>query len=68
MTRFIDEHRDQFGVEPICTVMEFAVSTYHAAKKREAGPSRRAVEDEDVLTEIRRMHHDSGRLYGAAKV
>jgi transposase InsO family protein len=68
MTRFIDAYRGEFGVEPICTVMEFAVSTYYAAKKREHSPSRRAVEDEQVLAEIRRVHGDSGGLYGAEKV
>jgi transposase InsO family protein len=68
MTRFIDTYRDQFGVEPICTVMKFAVSTYYAAKKRERNPSRRVVEDEWVLSEIRRVHDESGGLYGAAKV
>ena len=32
---FIDEHRDEFGVEPICTTLQVAPSTYYAAKKRE---------------------------------
>jgi hypothetical protein len=29
MVRFIDAHRDAFGVEPICAVLPIAPSTYH---------------------------------------
>ena len=32
---FIDSYRDRFGVEAACAVLEFPVSTYYAAKKRE---------------------------------
>jgi putative transposase len=42
---FIDEHRDVFGVEPICRVLQMASSTYYTAKKRETAPSARAVRD-----------------------
>ena len=42
---FIDAHRDEFGVEPICNVLQFAPSTYRAAKRRESAPSARAVRD-----------------------
>ena len=41
MTRYIDAHRDIFGVEPICQVLEVAPSTYYAARSRP--PSARAV-------------------------
>lgn len=30
MTSFIDEHRGEYGVEPICRVLPIAPSTYHA--------------------------------------
>ncbi len=32
MSAFIDQHRDRFGVEPICNVLQFAPRTYYAAK------------------------------------
>jgi hypothetical protein len=34
---FVDEYRDQFGVEPICSVLQFAPSAYrrHAARQRD---------------------------------
>jgi putative transposase len=74
VTAFIDEHRERFGVEPICAALReqgygIAPSTYYAAKSRPL--SARAVRDEVVLGHIRRVHNDAkiGRgLYGARKV
>jgi putative transposase len=71
---FIDEHRDRFGVEPICRVLsghgvQIAPSTYYAARNR--APSARARRDGQLTAEIRRVHADPniGRgLYGARKV
>lgn len=68
MSGFVDERRDEFGVEPICEVIEFPASTYYAAKKREREPSERAVKDEELLSEVRRVWEESGKLYGARKV
>ena len=42
---FIDEHRDELGVEPICKALQVAPSSYYAAKHREVAPSARAVRD-----------------------
>ena len=36
MVRYIDAHRDEFGVEPICSTLQMAPSTYYAAKTRPA--------------------------------
>ena len=38
MVEFIDEHRDEYGVEPICQVLPIAPSTYyeHEARTRRA--------------------------------
>ena len=66
MTRFVDEHRDRFGVEPICRELQVAPSTYYACKARE--PSARAVRDEQLKNEIRRVYNDNYRVYGARKV
>ena len=32
--QFIDEQRDEFGVEPICATLQVAPSTYYAMKSR----------------------------------
>jgi len=64
----IDAHRDEYGVEPICRVLEVAPSTYYAVKARERDPSERALSDQRMLVEIGRVHEASKGLYGARKV
>lgn len=34
MVRYIDAHRDEFGVEPICRTLAVVPSTYYSAKSR----------------------------------
>ncbi len=63
---FIDAHRERFGVEPICRVLQFAASTYWSAKRR--GPSARALRDEALKARIARVHADNYGVYGARKV
>ena len=65
---FIDEHRDRFGVEPICRALQIAPSTYWARKRAEREPSGRTLADRRLLSEIRRVHEHSRGLYGARKV
>jgi putative transposase len=38
MVAFIDDHRERFGVEPICAVLSIAPATYLRHKGRTAGP------------------------------
>lgn len=64
----IDAHRDEYGVEPICRVLEVAPSTYYAVKAREREPSERALRDAQLLEEIRRVYNASRGRYGARKV
>jgi putative transposase len=66
MTRFIDTHRDRFGVEPICQVLQVAPSTYYAHKARP--PSARAVRDARLKVEIKRVYKDNFEVYGAEKL
>ncbi|MFC6087482.1 IS3 family transposase [Sphaerisporangium aureirubrum] len=66
MNAFIDAHRDRFGVEPICRVLEHATSTYYAARSRP--PSARALHDERLKTEIMRVFEDNYRCYGVGKM
>jgi putative transposase len=68
--RFISEHKDRFGVEPICRVLSqhgwpIAPSTYYDAARR--APSARAVRDERLKTLISRVHRDNYGVYGARK-
>jgi putative transposase len=64
--RFIDAHRSRFGVEPICRVLQVAPSTYYAAKSRPL--SARAVRDEGLRVQIRRVWEANYRVYGSQKL
>ena len=66
MTAFIDERRGEFGVEPICSVLPIAPSTYYAAKQRPA--SARSLRDAELVEKIRKAWKDSRGRYGARKV
>ena len=66
MTTYIDAQRDRYGVEPICTVLQFAPATYYAAKSRPA--SARSRRDEGLKGEITRIWNEHRRVYGADKV
>lgn len=71
MNRFIDEHRDVYGVEPICKVLPIAPSTYHEHAARRADPSRipvRMQRDEALCVDIQRVWEENFRVYGARKV
>jgi putative transposase len=66
MTRYIDDHKHRYGVEPICTVLQVAPSTYYAAKKR--APSQRACQDASLKPELQRVHRDNFGVYGVRKM
>jgi putative transposase len=62
VSRYIDEHRGRFGVEPICKVLDVSASAYY---QRASGPcSSRAVEDERLLGRIREVHAANYYAYG----
>jgi putative transposase len=65
---FIDDHRAEYGVEPICEVLQFAPSTYYAAKARARAPSARQVRDTQLKAAIRRVWDDNFGVYGQRKV
>jgi transposase InsO family protein len=64
----VDTCRDRFGVESICQVIDFAVSTYYAAKKRVTSPSTRHRQDAELIPLIHAVWEKSRRLYGARKI
>jgi transposase InsO family protein len=71
MIAFIDDHRDTYGVEPICRVLPIAPSTCHAHGARRADPAKqspRARQDEVLMGQIRRVHEANFGVYGARKV
>lgn len=71
MRRFIDEHRQFFGVESICKVFQIAPSGYwkHAACQRNPDlRSARAIADEQRIEQIQIVWDKNKRVYGADKV
>ena len=70
MRGFVDQHRDTFGVEPICKVLKIAPSgnRRHAAQQRSpALPCARAKRDEGLLPQIERVWQANMQVYGADK-
>ena len=68
---YIDAHRDEFGVEPICRVLtehgcKIAPSTYHASKTRPA--SARAVRDAAMMQILMVLWVTNRKVYGAHKL
>ena len=62
MSRYIDEHRGRFGVEPICRALGVSASAYYQRATGER--SARAVEDERLLGRIRELHAANYFAYG----
>lgn len=65
---FIDDNRDEFGVEPICRALQVAPSTYYAAKRRQLAPSARAVRDAVMLQLLLALWVANRKVYGAHKL
>jgi transposase InsO family protein len=71
MTTFIDDHRETYGIEPICAVLPIAPSTYYEQKRRQSDPGRfppRAQRDEVLRGHIGRVWKDNFEVYGIRKV
>ncbi len=66
MTAFIDEHKEKVGVEPACSALQVAPSTYYAVKTRPA--SARECQDAALEREIARVHDANFGVYGVRKV
>jgi putative transposase len=64
--RFIEVHKDRWGVEPICRTLQVAPSTYYAAVRRP--PSERARRDAVLGQMIRSVWEEHRGVYGADKV
>jgi putative transposase len=64
IVEFIDAHREEHGVEPICEQLQVAPSTYYAAKTRR--PSARSVTDAATTAVIEKVQNFG--VYGARKI
>jgi len=71
MVAYIDGHRGEFGVEPICRELtaagvKIAPSTYYAAKTRP--PSARAIRDAVMMQVLMTLWVTNRKVYGAYKL
>jgi putative transposase len=62
VSRYIDEHRGRFGVEPICRTLGVSASAYYQRKTGER--STRVIEDERLVALIRELHAANYFAYG----
>jgi putative transposase len=66
VSRYIDEHRGGFGVEPICRDPGVSASAYY---QRASGQrSARAIADERLLERIREVHRANFYAYGSRRM
>ena len=71
MIAFIDEHRDVYGIEPICRLLPIAPSTYYRLAGRRSDPEQwpaRARRDAELKALIRAVWHENLGVYGMRKV
>lgn len=66
IVEFIDDQRAEFGVEPICVVLQVAPSTYYAARSRPL--SARAVRDAALKVTLLALWKANFEVYGARKL
>jgi putative transposase len=64
--KFITRYRHHWGVEPICSALQVAPSTFYAAVGRK--PSRRSERDEELQVQIERVHRENFGVYGIEKM
>jgi putative transposase len=62
VSAYVDQHRERFGVEPICRTLDVSASAYYQRASGER--SARAVEDERLLGVIRVTHKQNYEAYG----
>lgn len=71
MIGFIDKHRQDYGVEPICRVLPIAPSTYHdhvAKRRNPALAAPRVQRDIALQVEVDRVFSENFKVYGVRKV
>ena len=71
MIAFVDQHRQQHGVEPLCKALQIAPSGYrrHAARRRKpAQLPERAKRDAELLPQIQSTWDAHHQVYGADKL
>lgn len=66
MSSFIEERRQRFGVEPICSTLGVSASAYY--ERASGRRSARRIEDERLLTVIAELHEANYCAYGSRRM
>jgi transposase len=66
VSAFIDEHREHFGVEPICETLDVSASPYYQRATGER--SARSVEDERLTARLREVHEQNFECHPNSRV
>jgi putative transposase len=66
VSRYIDQHRGRFGVEPICSTLGVSASAYYRRATGER--SARDLDDERLLGAIRELHQANYFAYGSRRM
>ena len=66
MSRYVDEHRGHFGVEPICRVLGVSASAFY--QRKTGARSARSRRDERLLERIRELHAANYYAYGSRRM
>jgi len=71
MTAFVDEHRQDYGGDPVCRMLQIAPSAYYERVRKRREPNRRSAQskrDEVLKPEILRVFSEHFGVYGLRKV
>ncbi|MET8413732.1 IS3 family transposase [Streptomyces sp. NPDC005195] len=67
MTALVDEH-PRLGVECVLRELHISSSTYYRRRRREKEPCEHQRRDAELTERIRKIHSDSGGIYGSPRV
>lgn len=61
MSAFVEEYRERFGVEPICSILGVSASAYY--ERASGRRSARSIDDERLLARISELHEANYAAY-----
>jgi len=62
----VKDHSSLFAIEKMCKVLKISRSGYYSWLKNK--PSKREVENQEILDQIRQIHHESRKIYGSPRI
>ena len=60
------DHSSLFAIEKMCKVLNVSRSGYYSWLKNK--PSKREVENKEILHQIRQIHNESRKTYGSPRI